>query len=339
MLLNDCCCEPSCTIDIDTFDRLNSNDIGGQWSDTNSKIQDGRLTQQALGSSSAVTVRQHTTERMSVDVSVGFTSFSISTDAALVCVNYLDSNNYLYVQIETTPTSSPSTSLKFFRRSGGVSTQLGSTRTIDASNRVLNTQVRVCYDGTYLHALGYLEAAAPIVGGFKVGLLTNATTAVYFDDFRWYRYAANCPRCTIFASCSRCPQLPSYLVFDLGAGGLSAGFCSGCANIAGEYVLRSTLNPCYWRYDGTVCISGSCTLAFNIVGELLRQATGDLYWQVVVLIPQNPVCSSDFLSVIYQSSAFTEDNCTDTPVTLNRGSTFGSVCAGSLPATAELRLI
>ncbi len=361
MLLHGCCCPTNCIIDSDDFNRADNADIGGKWTDSNSRITGNRLTQQALGASSAITVKQHTSEQMVVDVSVGFTSSSISLDLGIVAVNYLDSNNYLYIQIEVSSSAfsgtAVSTKFKFFRRSGGVSTQLGATRTIDATNGVVNHQARVCYDGTYLKAFGQQEKADRIVGGFRAGLLTSASAAVFFDSFRWYKWKPKCPNCNAKIICNGCITYPtSSLILDFGAGGLVDGSCSACDSVAGEYILGWTnyLHQCYlttsphcsWGYN-----SGFCSIAgtpYSICMSALLVLNGfSTGWDVVVGIVQGPPGLSGVLAfgtpyvAGYGGALATYGQCNQSPVTLSKTSEnfLTGACTGALPASIELRLI
>jgi len=336
----------------DDFDRTNSNDIGGDWEDTNARILDNRLTQQAVGPMRAITTTVHTSELMVVDAAVSFTSTSITVDVGGVIVNYLDANNFLFVQIEVISSAfagTVSTKLKFYSRTAGVDTQLGSTRTIDGSNGIINNQLRVCYDGVYLSAMGFREAAAKIVDGFRSGVYSNASSAVYFDNFRWYVHKTGCPKCNVL--CVSCDgQATETYVLDFGAGGLTDGTCTYCNELAGEFVVVSSpfgppiacsslgdrSTPCLWLYAlkrdpcipsvecGHICI----TLTIHFLSG------SSFAWRVGVALCTAP--GSAPWEAIYTSAAVTDCTATAT-LNLDVQNLFG--CGGSYPASIELRAV
>lgn len=366
MLANACCCDPSCLIESDDFDRANNNAIGDKWSDSNARIIDNKLGPQALGAMLVLTTKNHISETMVVDVTMSFSSGSISLDKGIVIVNAKDSNNYLFVQIEVSNSlfsgTAVSTKLKFYRRSGGVNTQLGSTRTLDATNALNNQQVRVCYDGTYLKALGYREAATKITDGFKAGLAAEGSTTIYHDNFRWYKYSAKCPRCTENINCVSCTTMPSgvYAV-DVGVGGLIDGSCSYCDQIVGEFIVGYVFNiglSCYYQYSVAACAAHAscpqsllCPSAYFLITLSLRDdGVGRVKWFLELDLnkqqqqPGRPcagLCPGRSYYALYTSSSLDGANCNTTPVTLSKISeTFSTdACTGSLPATVEIRAV
>lgn len=376
MLANACCCNPSCLIDSDDFDRANSNDIGGKWTDANARIVDNRLAQQTLGSMLVMTTKNHTSETMVVDVAITFTASSISLDKGIVIVNARDSNNYLFVQIEVSNSAfsgtAISTKLKFYRRSGGVNTQLGSTRTLDATNALNNQQVRVCYDGTYLSALGYREAATKITDGFKAGLSAEGSTTIYFNNFRWYKYSSECPNCIPNVLCRQCTQQATKtIVLDFGAGGLVDSNWNGCDEVIGEFLLTygwgqqgdicfgKGVENCVWTYGRypwgtgahafTLC-SGPMSVCVWATVRWSFITPGKLQWWAYLQGANEPPCfnvNTTFFYATYYSAEFLETDCDVTPVTLTLQASppatrldnaFGTfACTGGFPATIELR--
>jgi hypothetical protein len=302
---------------------------------------------------------------MVVQAHISFTSGAVTVERAGVIVNYKDSNNYLYVQYESvfsTFSGSPiGTSLKFFRRSGGVSTQLGTTKTLDALNGTTLQTARVCYDGVYLKASGYIEAADPIVDGYRSGVFSNGSSAIYFNDFKIYNYEMQCPNCDITRYCPYClvnKQPKTAIILDLGAGGLVDGSCNNCDQVRGEYTLIGAQEGTICQYRFTqfpICnvtgplvpIMGKLDMIAYIVQ--LSDLSATQWVAIIEVTAQNPTGSPFILGsykyqALYSGLLTTNYHCDETPVTLTRyGSThftspfLSSLCTGDLPATIELR--
>lgn len=257
MLFDHCCCDPSCLIFKDDFDRNNNTDIGSDWQEVtgNAEIDANRLRTSILGPGVTIATIVHTSELMVVDVAIAFDSGAITIETAGVIVNYKDVDNYLYVQIEATFSAfagTVQTRLMFYRRSGGVNTQLGTTKVIDPTNGIANHQLRVCYDGTYLSAMGYREAATKITDGFRAGVFSSSSSAVYFNNFRWYQWRHDCPNCTPNPQCGYCfdsSEPTGTVILDFGAATLTDSGWTNCDQIFGEYVLALISDPQHYICD------------------------------------------------------------------------------------------
>lgn len=369
MLFDHCCCDPSCLIFKDDFDRNNNTDIGSDWQEVtgNAEIDANRLRTSILGPGVTIATIVHTSELMVVDVAIAFDSGAITIETAGVIVNYKDVDNYLYVQIEATFSAfagTVQTRLMFYRRSGGVNTQLGTTKVIDPTNGIANHQLRVCYDGTYLSAMGYREAATKITDGFRAGVFSSGSSAVYFNNFRWYVWRHDCPNCTPLPQCGYCfdsSEPTGTVIIDFGAATLTDGGWDACDQILGEYVLAliaqcpTRFENCCWHYESS---SGTytdlwCTPAvrvhFAVDAQIVATQTGQSRWQVgftaAFVLPNgaSAFCRHGRVgaSASYGGNHTVHGVCNQSPVTLTKEWEFFNAapsCTGTLPATIELRL-
>lgn len=329
MLMNACCCDPTCIIFKDDFDRGNSSDIGSNWTETGTvEISSNQL--RMTGSGTAITTMSHTSELMVVRVVLSIGSGTIGTKSSDIIVNYKDSSNYHFVRIDgvysglATPIR---TDLKFYKRSAGVDTQLGSTRVLDAANVITSIDITVCFDGTYLSAAGFREATTKIVDGFKAGLsATAAATAINWNAFYWYRSDPRCPTCVTLARCGDCrDQLPASLILDLGAGGLVDNICTNCDDIKGLYVLDFSGGPsCQWVYSKNLCgTPATCVFNISLHIYIISGLAGVRTYHADLELsrPTGIACGLGIgraLLVQYTSAGFLETDCDNFPVALNR---------------------
>lgn len=370
MLFDHCCCDPSCLIFKDDFDRANNTDIGSDWQEVtgNAQIDANRLRTSILGPGVTIATIVHTSETMVVDVAMSFDAGAITIETAGAIVNYKDVDNYLYVQIEATFSAfagTVQTRLMFYRRSGGVNTQLGTTKVIDPSNGIANHQFRVCYDGTYLSAMGYREAATKITDGFRAGVFSSSSSAVYFNNFRWYQWRHDCPNCTPNPQCGYCfdsSEPTGTVILDFGAATLTDGGWNACDQILGEYVLaldnsasgiacgQTPIANCFWLYSTT---SGTYTDAWCTSAQVVHlcmaasiqaSGTGQSKWVVTLratLATLNCRHGTAVVTANYGGLHTVHGVCNQSPVTLaSEGQFFNAApsCTGTLPATIELRL-
>lgn len=367
MLINACCCEPSCLLFKDDFDRADNTNVGGGWQEVSgdAQISTNRLRTAVLGAGTTIATFVHTSETMVVDVAMLFDSGSIAVERAGVIVNYKDSSNYLFVQIEATFSAfagTVRTRLQFFSRVGGTNTQLGTTRTIDASNGIASHQLRVCYDGTYLSALGNREAATKITDGFRAGVYSNSTSAVFFNNFRLYKHDIQCPNCIPQPQCGYCfdaTEPTGTVILDFGAATLTDSGWNSCDQIKGEYVLilddtfplvcgQTVLPKCFWLYSTTLGTYTDIWCTGRVVSLCLAAAvtsdlSGQSQWVVTVRATVDAGCrfGPAILSANYRGNHTVSGVCNETPITLNKDFQFVNAtpsCTGTLPATIELRL-
>lgn len=359
MLFNSCCCDPKCLILSDDFNRPNSGNIGGDLAEESGTIAiaTNRL-QIGTGSGLVRTTHEHDSTRMVVQATL-FPPTSTGTERMRVLVNYKDTSNYLYVQIDFINTGvgvPDQADMRFFRRSGAVDTQLGATRTLD-TNGLTSAVLRVCYDGTYLTAMGHREAATEIVSGFRAGLAYSGTLTANFDDFRWYRYAPECPNCIvtlecIWQFCTSASNAPSaFIALDFGAGGWTNNSCNRCTQLSGEFITEFTIN-CRWEYRASWCrISWSVpdlyyylliTLGKTFVNATTIRWSADVY--ITTLFSTSFGGPNEYSFARYEGDV-TPIDCKLSPVTLTKITEdhhapypFSSgACAGTLPATIDLR--
>lgn len=240
----DCgCCEApaDCHIFADTFDRSNSTDLGADWTEV---IGDWSISDDLLRVSEyglCVCTHPHPDSETRQIVQVKLLGQNNNDAGGIVC-DYVDQNNYHYVEVTFREYPDVST-LTFWKNTPSLMIQLGDTRTIDA---VLGNwaTLKVCFRGDVIQAQFdggevYAEPTSEC-GGFVAGVqATVMEESFYFNDFDYDKhYSTTNPKCP---ECSG------------GGEGLPCNCCS-----------EGTM-PTLWlvKIEGIVddtCTAGDCTL-------------------------------------------------------------------------------
>lgn len=166
-----------------------------------------------------------------------------------IIVDYQDSDNYLFLQVEFLYTTGTSR-LQLFRRSGGSDTSLGSAITTTSGPDVDELFfVLLCFDADGV-LTGYLdgstatiEAVTTSTGGDKVGIYLADTTDLEVHDVSWQRHKdekSGCPECG--AICNGCSGYWTATV-----SGIADGDCSNCNELLNGTFVLNQICSCYWR--------------------------------------------------------------------------------------------
>lgn len=255
-----CCCF-DCLIYSDDFSADNIgthlDDVSGTWT-----VGSGVLS---TSSSAALIVTVAESDTGNGYVSVNAQASNTGTKLRVVGA-YVDVDNYIFGELTLNGASSQ---LKLFQRTGGVNSQLGSTKTVDASTATYYPLV-LCWNGDEAAVTFDIEntggatvvadcSATGPIAGLEITLTSGSAT---FDDFNFFYH---------FTDDDACPECgdPVQNCND------SATYPSVCEDAIVPDALRVTFQA---SVDGGATCATQCSQiisASHIVNLLVAQASND----------------------------------------------------------------
>lgn len=272
-----CCCE-ACIQFSDLFDRSNSTDLGGDWTEVSgdAEISGNALTFDAAG----VVTNDIVPSQDAYSVITRFT-LPADGDKVRIYVGYTDANNHVYVEYERI--DSAELSYLAVKVQGGVPTTVLPAQSVPyAPLSPFVFRVTICWDGVsqFLNTCAMAsEADTPpggpvecntltqrfvtVTGTYGTGHGIGAVTVDSTVNFSYYElrtpgeeFPYQCPYCN--GPCGNCPDEaapPTMKVVIVGSG----------AGIDGTYLLKWH-DGCLWKTD-ELDGSGSAPLVTATLGE------------------------------------------------------------------------
>lgn len=202
-----CCCEASCLILEDAFDRSDSTNLGGSWTELDGdwEIQTETCIE-TTGSGVLRTTKSHPKNARSGYFTVDLINIGFGEKRRLL-FDLLDKDNYCYVEhYYYNDAGTGKTDLTLGTVIGGVDTQLKTNTRANNDDEGYNVTLNVCRNrnGTYF-GLGeatleevYCDVEDP--GGRRAGLgnASGGGLPVQFDNFHWEQHKVtrdDCPEC------------------------------------------------------------------------------------------------------------------------------------------------
>lgn len=271
-----CCCENvACDIFADNFDRADG-PVGADWTTVSGTwaIDTNRLKCTASGLLLCNTVHPDS----EVKQWAAFTCTPITNqDKARVILDYVDSNNYHYVELEM-GTTAPA--IRFYVVTAGAPFQIGSDVTVAAPLGASYSLVG-CHDGVRIAArfngTWYCQVSTAH-GGYKTGVGASVAGAQFtFDNFDYNKLQSSteptCPGMGCPGDCSVCTggTAPANIQVVLsGITNAGLGGCTDCSNLDGTYLLtyagEVSSGVCHWILG--INIDTNCTggpINWNII--------------------------------------------------------------------------
>ena len=184
------CCLPECASFTDDFDNPAGSTLDSNWDERSGAWEYlGPGLQENSGGAGGIAICQ--VETATEEQSIVITGPRDEADVVSVICNYLDDNNYFFVEME----GNVSTEIRLYRRASG-SNQLLHTGTIDPPVPSDPGGMTVCFSYTSFtvtagEGVVYVCIDDYHVGGKKAGLRNGGTSTIDFDDFTLENYAGS----------------------------------------------------------------------------------------------------------------------------------------------------
>ena len=306
MLLGYCCAPvASCNIFDDDFNRSDSGNLGSDWSEVSGgwNIDTCRLECDSDGICICQTAHPDSEARQIVEVDIyGDTE----ADSFQIILDYVDSDNYHYAQWEIVTNE-----LKFYKRTGGVSSQLGATETVALAESTWHS-LKACFSGTTISASAndgtVYGRSTTEHGGYKAGVggVMGDVDPVYFDDFDYDKYwsATNTKCATCSGSLSCCTDGIAPELVKIVIAGMANNNCTNCSSMNGTYIGHRTVADAGCHWDAVGSHSVSCTPISATADELYLTVTELSGRRIVFVIRDAPyLCYQEW----YDSEEYLDD--------------------------------
>lgn len=310
------CC--GCKSASDDFNRANSTDLGGSWTEAAGNWDiNGNLLRITTASAIVLSTTVITVSKR-VKISV-LAKSSASGDLVRLILDYQDSSNYHFAEARI---SGATGYLRIYRRLAGVETQLATTTFTYNINTPLI--LNACISGSTMQAIVLTNpttAASRAIsanitpfdsGTFGLGTGGTVTGTVNFDDFTAEEVSEECADCcygclsTLPACCVNDCNWPEEIDIDMTSTNwidLNGSGCN-CDILEAVFTLTrsSTLNECFWSYqDDSFCTVGSDAYRLTIIIVVGNSPT-DCHW--VATIRFTNLTTMNFTSVVFRDVIF-----------------------------------
>jgi hypothetical protein len=275
----DCGCDTlDCTLFADDFNRADTTtlsdytEVSGNWAIVSNRLDPPAALEALLKVNLSTPVSPDGVRISAV------CNFGSATGHMGLIVDYVDSSNYQYANIECT--GSASATLQLIQVSGGTPNNLTTATSIPSFSWSADTSLTVCWDGEYIAAtIGDItvptltDAAATTDGGgdFTGLRIASVGTSARFDDLNVSSMADGCPRCSQCDSCEL-----DELQVDLA--GFSDGACA-CSGLNGTHFIpfQPPDSGClYFKEFDFVCAVNHFVSVSLLTGlDAIRVAVGD----------------------------------------------------------------
>lgn len=280
-----CCCR----ILTDPFTRADDTDIGGGWDEVEpgAAIASNRLRMTSAG---CLVVTTAESSGNSYHVQVTAIPRSAGIHFRVIC-DYVDDDNYHFLDVHFRHTGSTST-IQLYRRASGSDTAIGDPN--DFTHWAVDAEqiLYLCLsdDGRLVGSVGNsasaiafpsVSATTTAHAGTKIGLMLADAGTIDWDDLDWQTHKSereSCPACEL--SCNICTGASAGQELLLTIAGVANGSCSDCGNLNAAVVIPLRCN-CIWEIEAPV----TCSVSVNPVasGRCSGVAISEPYWSVLAL--------------------------------------------------------